>query len=148
MSKLKENDFWQTPRYILDAVDKMWPDGWFDPCPVNPIFDGLALVWPECTFINPPFSQYKQWALRGMFQNLEQIWIMDHDHSTERMQALFPGAVFCLLYKRVGFIDPKTGKPVKGNPRCQTLIYIGNDRTRFAQCFEHLGLVLEEVQHE
>lgn len=145
MKVLKENDFWQTPQYILDAVNKMWPDGWFDPCPVNPDFDGLKIKWPDKCFINPPFSQYKQWAFHGFFCGFEQIWIMDHDHSTKRMQTLFPGAVFCLLYDRVAFIDPKTGKPKNAQPRCQTLIYRGNNPKRFIECFGRLGVILEEA---
>lgn len=143
MKPLKANDYWRTPGYILGAVDAMWPDGWFDPCPVNPEFDGLTIKWPEKCYVNPPFSQYKEWAWHGFACGFEQIWIMDHDHSTERMQTLFPGAMLCLLRERVAFIDPVTGNPKNAQPRCQTLIYRGNDPQRFAQCFSPLGFIVE-----
>ena len=157
MSKqLKPNDFWQTPEYILDAINMMWPNGWFDPCPINPSFDGLKIDIsyqrgiPK--YFNPPFSQYLDWVKYWEGDNSEQIWIMDHDHSTQRMQQLLIESLplysppkwfsYCLLYERVAFIDPETGKPKKGQMRCQTLIYKGSNSNGFAKNFKHLGLIL------
>lgn len=150
---LKENDYWQTPQYILDKVNEFWPEGWFDPCPANHEIDRLHRIWPEKCYINPPFSQYLKWAQHGRLQPLGQIWMMDHDHSTKRMQLLMPGAVLCLLHDRVIFIDPKTGKPAVNKktgkkqtpPKPQTLLYRGNEPARFKQVFQSIGHVVWEA---
>lgn len=72
---LKENDYWQTPQYILDKVNEFWPGGWFVPCPVNhsttlarTALDGRFNKWPARCYINPPFSQYLKWASHGRLQ--------------------------------------------------------------------------------
>lgn len=146
MPKKQPKDDWQTPLMILDAVDKFWPEGWFDPCPPNPTFDGLGVKWPEKCFINPPFSQYLRWAKHGRLQPREQIWICHHDSSTRRVQELLPGATLCLLYDRVSFIDPVTGLPKGTDPaKSQTLIYRGNYVKDFARIFQPLGFVCEQV---
>lgn len=143
-------DHWQTPPYILDAIDKFWPQGWFDPCPANPALDGLDGKWPARTYINPPFSQYRAWTDHGRHQPLEQIWMSNHNHDTEWFQALVVDAM-CLLFDRVVFIDPTTGKPAAdkdGRPqtmigKCQTLRYKGSDIAGFAKAFQHLGQIVE-----
>lgn len=140
-------DCWQTPPWLLALMDEFFEGQWFDPCPVNPTFDGLAVKWPEKCFINPPFSQYLKWAEHGFVQPLEQIWICHHDSSTQRMQTLFPGAALCLLYNRVSFINPETGLP-KGTDiaKSQTLIYRGNKSSRFADVFNRYGFVCEGIK--
>lgn len=134
------SDSWQTPRSILDAVDALWPDGWFDPCPANPGFDGLSVEWRKHSFINPPFSEYLKWVEYGLTQKGDQLWVCHHDSSTKRMRLLFPGAALCLLSKRVKFIDLETGKPRGTDPaKSQTLIYRGEYPLSFAKRFQHLG---------
>jgi len=134
-------DNWKTPPWLLTLITEFYEGGWFDPCPDNPTFNGLAIKWPAKTYINPPFSQYLKWAQHGFVQPLEQIWMCDHDHSTERFKTLLPGATLCLLFDRVAFIHPETNKSISSNPRCQTLIYRGNNVGRFKQVFGQKGLV-------
>ena len=136
-------DCWQTPPALLARVKYFFGGEYFDPCPPNPTFDGLAIQWPEKTYINPPFSEYLKWVEHGLHQPLGQIWLCDHDHSTQRFQKLLPGASLCLLFDRVGFIHPETGKEVKGNPRCQTLIYRGRKPFSFANTFWSVGTIVE-----
>lgn len=148
-ANLKPNDYWQTPWYIIDAVNGLWPNGWMDPCPAAPKLDGLSYSWCQPAYINPPFSNYLAWANRANFQGNEQLFICAHDHSTERFQTLMPRATaLCLLHARVQFITP-SGDVGKSPAQCHTLIYRpgcnGNeDNTeRFKQVFAHLGLCVE-----
>lgn len=142
-----EKDSWRTPGYILEKVNLFYDGKWFDPCPSEPVLNGLNTPWPPKSYINPPFSQYLKWAKYGVLQPLEQIWICHHDSSTERFQILIPGATLCLLYERVSFIWPKTGKP-KGTDiaKSQTLIYRGNHPQRFNQYFHGLGFIAEQTR--
>lgn len=50
-----KNDDWETPQYILDYIKKEYGK-FFDPCPINPTFDGLKLKWKKVNFINPPYN--------------------------------------------------------------------------------------------
>lgn len=139
----KVRDNWQTPLNILGLVDRFYGGQWFDPCPINPEFNGLTMKWHPRTYINPPFSEYLEWAKHGKLQPLEQIWICNHDHSTERFQLLTPGSTMCLLFDRVAFINPETREPVNGNSKCQTLIYRGNNSDYFEEVFQGVGTVVE-----
>jgi hypothetical protein len=51
---MKDSDFWMTPK-------ELYPPDCFDPCPVNPDFDGLKIAWHGKVFCNPPL-----FADRGM----------------------------------------------------------------------------------
>lgn len=139
------NDYWQTPPELIAKIDEFYEGEWFDPCPADPGFDGLAMPWPPKVYVNPPFSQYKKWAEYGRLQPLEQLWICHHDSSTERMQLLFPGATVGLLLDRVSFIHPETGKP-KGTDiaKSQTLLYRGNHPGRFRRVFQDIAWILEQ----
>lgn len=53
------NQFWRTPKKIYDYYMK---NGYFDPCPVNPQFDGLNIEWYQKNFVNPPYNQIKKWV--------------------------------------------------------------------------------------
>jgi hypothetical protein len=147
-----ERDHWRTPDYILEAVRNFYlnyyednllePDEAFkifDPCPPNPTFNGLEVEWGELNFINPPFSQYKQWATKGLNElsksekgnrKMVQVWICNHNHDSSWFKMLLNSVYFTgivLLEKRVKFIDPKTNKP-KGTlyGKCQSLLILEN----------------------
>ena len=54
-NRIQIHDNWQTPRYILDQIEKEFGE-FFDPCPVNSEFDGLEIDWKDVNYINPPYS--------------------------------------------------------------------------------------------
>ena len=52
------HDNWATPKYLLDKIRAEFGE-FYDPCPLNADFDGLAIDWPKdkTIFINPPYSR-------------------------------------------------------------------------------------------
>ena len=50
---------WQTPQELYDGLNKEFNFD-FDPCSVNPKFDGLEVEWGKSNFVNPPYGRYKE----------------------------------------------------------------------------------------
>ncbi len=51
------SDNWGTPEDIkIKYID------YFDPCPYKPTFNGLNIEWKEKNFVNPPYSDLKNWS--------------------------------------------------------------------------------------
>jgi len=56
---------WQTPDAVYDALDGEFHFD-FDPCPVNPAFDGLSIEWGRRNFVNPPYGrELPKWIKKG-----------------------------------------------------------------------------------
>ena len=60
------NDSWSTPTDVYNKLNQEFNFN-FDPCPLNdnPTFDGLSLDWGTSTFVNPPFSNIKEWCKKS-----------------------------------------------------------------------------------
>ena len=55
-----KSDVHITPDRVWDMIKENW--GWnkeqfFDPCPVNPQWNGLDIDWKELNYVNPPYSR-------------------------------------------------------------------------------------------
>ena len=44
-----------TPPHIIKDLEKEFGK-MFDPCPINPQFDGLKIAWKNPSFVNPPYK--------------------------------------------------------------------------------------------
>ena len=38
----------------------------FDPCPLNPDFDGLNIDWSDSNYVNPPYNNIARWLKKGI----------------------------------------------------------------------------------
>ena len=48
--------YWLTPPDLYSRLDAEFHFD-FDPCPVNPDFDGLSVAWGKSNFVNPPYNR-------------------------------------------------------------------------------------------
>ena len=58
-NRKKIHDDWETPKKLLEMIKNEYFSGneFFDPCPIQPSFDGLAISWRKYNFINPPYNR-------------------------------------------------------------------------------------------
>ena len=40
----------------------------FDPCPVNPQWDGLKIEWKDMNFVNPPYTLLKEFVSKALLE--------------------------------------------------------------------------------
>lgn len=87
----KKTDDWATPSWLYEKLDDEFHFS-FDPCPLNSTFDGLKIDWNGNIFVNPPYSQVKQWLIKAhqelkknarlivflVFTNTDTAWFHDY----------------------------------------------------------------------
>ena len=61
----------ETPDWLkLEIIERFGE--YFDPCPVNPQFDGLSIDWPrdKAVYVNPPYTrgQLSKWVKKCHFE--------------------------------------------------------------------------------
>ena len=64
---------WKTPKLLYKALDNEFHFT-FDPCPNNAKFDGLKIAWQKSNFVNPPFSNQRQWIKKAYEESNTYIW--------------------------------------------------------------------------
>jgi hypothetical protein len=109
----KGNDQYQTPNWIKQGLFV----NWFDPCPLlltcskTPLQDGLAIDWPDYTFVNPPYSQPLPWIEKAILENKKEktvALLLKHDSSTKWYKLLHQAnAHFLMPSTRLHFSDKK-----------------------------------------
>lgn len=55
-----KSDVHVTPDNVFEIIESKWgytKDAMFDPCPVDPKFDGLTIDWEKINYVNPPYSK-------------------------------------------------------------------------------------------
>jgi site-specific DNA-methyltransferase (adenine-specific) len=44
----------------------------FDPCPVDPDFNGLEIEWGQSNFVNPPYGKHiRNWVRKAYYESLK-----------------------------------------------------------------------------
>lgn len=101
IAKSKTDD-WSTPKKLYDEFI-----GYFDPCPLHSIFDGLAIEWKERNFVNPPYSQLKKWIIKAISENKkgrEVVLLIPARTDTKAFKMLYEyGCNFCFIVGRLHF---------------------------------------------
>lgn len=75
----KVNDVSPSPKWLLGLFN-----GYFDPCPINPVFDGLHISWKRFNYVNPPYSNKRPWiekAIIEMKNGNTTVMLLPHDSS-------------------------------------------------------------------
>jgi hypothetical protein len=62
------HDNWSTPKDVYEALDKEF-NFVFDPCPLGGT-KGLSTDWDSPAFVNPPYSDIKNWCKRCYEESL------------------------------------------------------------------------------
>lgn len=91
-----------TPESIKVLVQHMlgarhWKDV-FDPCPVNPQYDGLSIPWKRLNYINPPFGDVRKWISKAQTE-------MQHSRSSV---LLLPARTYTVYFLQDLFPVSKT----------------------------------------
>jgi len=57
-----KSDVHLTPDKVWHLIKEKWgydKEDFFDPCPLNPKWNGLEIKWKKLNFVNPPYSREK-----------------------------------------------------------------------------------------
>jgi len=61
----------RTPDDLYNILDNEFHFD-FDPCPINPKFDGLKLIkWGKSNYCNPPYNNQKAWVEKAYNESLK-----------------------------------------------------------------------------
>lgn len=60
-------DDWSTPRDVYRTLDAEFGFD-YDPCPLHADFDGLQKEWGRVNFVNPPYSDIKNWCRKAYYE--------------------------------------------------------------------------------
>jgi len=66
------SDNWKTPNDVYNKLNNEFNFD-FDPCPLNeyPDFNGLEIEWGKSSFVNPPYSDIKNWCKKAYNEHLK-----------------------------------------------------------------------------
>ncbi|MHA1827932.1 MAG: DNA N-6-adenine-methyltransferase [Candidatus Heimdallarchaeaceae archaeon] len=121
----KIHDDWETPSNLLQDINNKFFEGksFFDPCPINPKFDGLKIEWKQRNFINPPYNRKdKEAFIRKAYEESKKgkLWVMLLPVSTSTKifhEIIYPNAKIIFLKGRVKFKGINS-KGERVNNRC------------------------------
>lgn len=150
--KDREQTVW-TPEFILDRVDCVFPEGWFDafPSPGSPStargcnegvpFNAWLDPWWWFNYANPPFQhpdlQLALTTAREQFAKYERETLMLAPARTRRDWWCAAVAGFPVTYlKSFPFLDSRTGQPYRSGkanqithfPENLVIVYFGRGR--------------------
>jgi len=116
------NDGWTTPKWLMAHFSRH-----FDPCPENPLFDGLSRDWESPAFVNPPYSQPKLWIAKAIEQQklgTDVVLLLRADTSTGWFRSLVGANCHIAFFnERLRFSGSK------GSPNfCSMLIFLQGKR--------------------
>lgn len=151
LNDIKLNDNWYTPCHILKAVTHFMGKDWFDPCPVNPEFDGLYINWQSDNFINPPYSKKlrRHFVWKGIQEFNKNpasrfLWLVNFGNNKDLWQLHKYASAICIPETRIRFVP---GHPSLGDgksPRYDSIFVLWGNPHGFREHFQHIGKVYGE----
>ena len=149
MKDPKANDLWYTPECVLKPVREFLGEDYFDPCPIDPTFDGIApeAVWQSNCFINPPYSRdLKRAFIKKGLQQVKTdsrfLWLVNYACSEDLLMLKENATAILLPDKRISFI-PGHPELKAGSPRYDNIFILWGDPTGFEEAFSEVGLVFK-----
>lgn len=149
-------DNWRTPKDFLDRVKEVLVEIDLDPCadPDHSVpaqfhfaepYDGLIRPWYGCVYMNPPYSQMLDWALkltheieRGHVQ--EAIALVPARPGSRWWRTLSQNSLLCLINGRLTFVDAPAAAPFPS-----AVFYFGANPEHFAYWFRSIGELWQQV---
>jgi hypothetical protein len=114
---MKTTDYWETPLWLKKHFKNH-----FDPCPINPQFDGLNVGWVSPSFVNPPYSEPLKWikkAIEEQKKGVDVVLLLRVDTSTEWYKLLVEADCHIAFFnERLHFSEGKAP------PFCSMLVYL------------------------
>ena len=108
MSSIKQD--WKTPKYLYEEFNFD-----FDPCPVDPQFDGLSIDWGKRNFVNPPYKNIALWISKGYQEWLKGkliVFLIPARTDTKYFHNwIYPFAELRFIKGRLKFDDEKGSAP-------------------------------------
>lgn len=114
--KGKRREDWRTPVELYKKWDREFHFD-FDPCPVNPAFDGLHVEWGNSNFVNPSYGRniykwfekgYQEWQ-KG--KTVVYLVFVQQSSTIAFHKYVYPYAEVRLLKGRLRFDDGKGSAP-------------------------------------
>lgn len=112
----KRREDWRTPTKLYESLNAEFHFD-FDPCPVNPTFNGLNIDWGKCNFVNAPYGRniYK-WFEKGYHEwrrGKTVVYLVFVQQSSTKAfhKYVYPYAEIRLLEGRLRFDDGKGSAP-------------------------------------
>ena len=100
----KKSDSWASPNWLMNLFKN-----YYDPCPLNPIEDGLITNWKDYTYVNPPYSEPLKWVLKAIKENKKGktiVLLLKLDSSTRWYRELINANAHILLFnERLHYSD-------------------------------------------
>jgi len=74
-----KSDVHITPDRVWEIIDLVWDINkvdMFDPCPLNPKFNGLTVKWKDLNYVNPPYPLTTEFVIKAFME------LVFHGHET------------------------------------------------------------------
>ena len=112
-----KSDHWSTPKEVYKRLDLEFGFD-YDPCPLNANFDSLKINWGKKCFVNPPYSNIKEFVKHGQECLLNGtkliVWLVPARTDTKWFHEYFynkPKTEIRFIKGRLKFGDSKNSAP-------------------------------------